>query len=583
MAGSKTDFNDLHIEAGLQAVKDQLLAALEGHEKMPAPVDDNEPPPWDEIPPDAYEGEAENSPNHSPTVRKPLLGDKTVLEASEVAGRMDLAAVLERFFYLAPSGEVWDATLERRMKKTAFKDFVTAAVAKEWLEHDARQGMTDDDVNAFVRAKFAQERATRPPSWTDNFQRNDNNDIRADIANAKLVLDNDTRFSGVLGYCDFSYRIMKRKRPPFAHSEPGEWTDTDTDRLRIWLSENYGFTPKNADALGAVVVAAEGRRFHPVREYLEGLKWDGVSRVDTWLHDYLGAQSLEDKSNPSGAIEGHITYHSLVSRFWMVGAVARVMRPPVKVDNVLIFEGLQGLGKSTALSILGGEWFTDTPLEIGAKDGFQQMQGVWIIELAELDSLNKAESTRAKQFFGSSVDKYRPSYGRMVQTFARQCVFAGSTNQDAYLKDATGNRRYWPVKCSRVDKEALQRDRDQLWAEAFHLFKEGATWYPLEEHKRFFEPQQDARFDEDVWQDKIEGYLYGLAKGRVTMYEIMEEGLGLAAAQMKPPEQKRIGQIMARLRWHKVRARAPGGKRESAYEAPSDWSIAPVAGVSDSF
>lgn len=553
MDSSNSDFNDLHVSAGLQVVREQLMAALERGPVVasaePEPEATETPPDMGDVPIEAY--------TDAPVERQPYVGGIAPPGANDKAAPLDLPAAMERFFYLAPSGNVWDSQLERVMKKSAFRDFVTASVAKQWMDHPERRGMTDDDVQAF---EAAQRSASRPPprepTWQDRFQRNDNGDIRADIANAKLVLDHDPRWEGVLGYCQFSYRIMKRKAPPFANGVKGEWTDTDTDRLRIWLSEKYGFTPKNADALGAVVVCAEGSPFHPVREYLGAVMWDGKPRVKQWLTNYLGAESTD--------------YHSLVGQMWLIGAIARVMQPPVKVDNVIIFEGLQGLGKSTTLSILAGEWFTDTPLEIGAKDGFQQMQGVWVIELAELDSFNKAESTRAKQFFGASVDKYRPSYGRMVQAFARQCVFAGSTNQESYFKDASGNRRYWPVKCTAVHKEALQRDRDQLWAEAFMMYLDGVKWWPPDEYKYLFEAEQDDRFEEDVWQEPIERFLRNATADRVNAYDIMTDALGMQAAHMKPPEQKRIGQIMMRLGWHKRRARVGNG-RETAYERPIDW------------
>lgn len=555
-AKSYSDFNDLHVTAGLQVVREQLLAALEAGPvavlERPEPKAAAAPPATDDIPLSAY--------TDAPEERQPYLGGIAPPGANDKAAPLGLPAALERFFYLAPSGGVWDSKLERIMKKTAFRDFVTASVAKQWLEHPDRKGMTDDQANRYLAAQRAASKPTREPSWQDRFQRNDNGDIRADIANAKLVLDNDPRWDGVLGYCRFSYRIMKRRDPPFANGVEGEWTDTDTDRLRIWLSEKYGFTPKNADALGAVVVCAEGSPFHPVREYLSSIMWDEKPRVKQWLTNYLGAEASD--------------YHSLVGQMWLIGAIARVMQPPVKVDNVIIFEGLQGLGKSTTLSILAGEWFTDTPLEIGAKDGFQQMQGVWVIELAELDSFNKAESTRAKQFFGASVDKYRPSYGRMVQAFARQCVFAGSTNQEAYFKDASGNRRYWPVKCTAVHKNDLQRDRDQLWAEAFEMYQQGVKWWPPNEYKHLFEAEQDDRFEEDVWQEPIETFLRNTTKERVTAYDIMSDALGMLAGNMKPPEQKRIGQILMRLGWQKRRARVNGG-RGTAYDRPADWGQPP--------
>ncbi len=575
-----SDFNDLHALAGLGKVKEQLQAASlkpvfhqatgeaeylnsaaadRRYQVVPGDDDPGSPPDYGEIPPADYDDffSSDEKPaiaiNQPPEERQQLKGEKTVFS---------LAILLKRFNFVVQDGSVWDSELETQIKKSAFNDLVGKPLADEWRAHLDRLDINAADIQA-VKIKRARERRealyTEDERWRFKFILNDNGEIKADIGNAKLVLENDPVWRDVLGYCDFSYRVLKRSLPPFPNSAVGEWTDADTDRLRIWLAENYRFTPKTADALGAVVVVAEANRFHPVREYLTSLKWDNVARLDRWLHMYMGAEAN--------------AYSALAGKMFLIGAVARVMRPPVKMDTVLIFEGLQGLGKSTALKILGGDWFTDTPLVLGDKDGFQMMQGVWIIELAELDSFNKADHTRAKQFFGSQVDRYRPSYGRLTQTFARQCVFAGSTNQDAYLRDATGNRRYWPVACTCILAEQLARDRDQLWAEAFHRYNEGEQWWPAEENRELFEDQQDKRFDTDVWEELIYNWLMSTTKNRVLMSELMSEALNMDASQMKPPEQKRVGHIMSHLGWEKVRARVPNG-RETGYERPSSWKIA---------
>ncbi len=393
-------------------------------------------------------------------------------------------------------------------------------------------------------------------NWKDRFLTSSNGNRLSIPFNVQLVLMHDPRWRGVLGYCELSYRIMKLKEPPFPNSEVGEWADEDTASLRIWLAENYAFTPKSADADDAITFAARFNKFHPVRDYLNGLKWDGVKRIDKVFTTYCGA--ADDKYTQAVAVK------------WFLGAVARAMAAPIKVDNVLILEGKQGLGKSTFLSVLGGPWYSDTHFNLGEKDGYQQMQGVWICELAELDSFNKAESTRAKQFFASAVDRYRPSYGRRAKDFARQCVFAGSTNQDSYLKDATGNRRYWPVHLEYLSTEPLKRDRDQLWAEAVYMYKEGGYWHVTPEELSLFEDEQESRYDQDVWEQVIHEWLLSLSKSEVTMHEIFAEGLKFTPDKMKPPEQKRVGQIMARLNWKKTRKRLNGG-REHVYVAPEGW------------
>lgn len=556
-----SDFNDLHVAAGLEFVLMQLQEALNNWIKNGATVEPSSsfdaPPDYGDIPAEAYEdyeqSDLHNGINHEMGVRKQAKGGKTVFS---------IQILLERFNFIVQDGSVWDTETESIIKKIAFNDLVGKSLAEEWRAHSERIDINAGEIQA-IKIKRARElreaRYSQSERWKLKFTYNERGEIKSDIGNARLVLEFDEEWKGVIAYCQFSYRVLKRKAPPFPNGSEGEWSDADTDRFRIWLNEKYRFTPKTADALGAIVVTAEANGFHPVREYLKGIEWDGELRLDRWLTTYLGAEST--------------LYNSLVGRMFLIGAIARVMQPPVKMDNVLIFEGLQGLGKSTALRILSDPWFTDTPLVLGDKDGFQQMQGVWIIELAELDSFNRAEHTRAKQFFGSQTDRFRPSYGRMTVTFPRQCVFAGTTNQAEYLRDATGNRRYWPVKCSAMNALDLQRDRDQLWAEAFAAYQAGDKWWPSDAHKSIFEDQQERRFEADVWEELIDKWLLNITRNRVMMHEIMEEALGLEASQMKPPEQKRVGQIMAHLNWVKVRARVGGG-RETAYERPVATNMA---------
>lgn len=392
--------------------------------------------------------------------------------------------------------------------------------------------------------------------WESLFQYSNGGQVLSNISNIKLILDHDPNFKDVIGYCNFSYRIMKRKMPPFKAASLGEWTDGDTERLRLYISDIYRLSPKTADVMGATLVHAEENAFHPVRDYLGTLKWDGKKRVGSWLTTYLGVEATD--------------YSTLVGTFFLVGAIARVMRPPVKVDNVLILEGSQGLGKSTCLANLFGEWFTDTAMALGEKDTFQQMAGTWGIELAELDAFNKAESTKAKQFFGSQEDRYRPAYGRITQSFPRQCVFVGTTNQDKYLKDSTGNRRYWPVTCTKINKDAVKKDRDQIWAEALYLFNDGMPWWPEEEFKHLFEVQQEDRFDADVWEDVIYDWLKRTRRESYSCADIMFDALAMDANQMKPPEQKRVGQIMHRLGFVKKK-KLINGKRPAFYFPPEGF------------
>ncbi|MDC0003781.1 PriCT-2 domain-containing protein [Porticoccaceae bacterium] len=396
------------------------------------------------------------------------------------------------------------------------------------------------------------------PEWMLKLTKTATGNIKPNPYNLSLVLANDQHWSGVLGFSEFSYSILKLRPPPFPSGAVGEWSDTDTTRLRSWCEQNYGFTPNNADASEVVSAVSQDNSFHEVRDYLGTLKWDHKIRLDSWMAEYLGSELTP--------------YTQLVGSMWLIAAVARVMRYPVKADCVLILEGSQGVGKSTTAAILGGDWFSDTHFHLGDKDGYQQMRGVWICELAELDSFNKAESTRAKSFFSSNSDRYRPPYGRHVVEYPRQCVFIGTTNQDQYLKDVTGNRRYWPVRVEKVDMVGLEAVRDQLWAEALHRFNDGCLWFPQDRDLHLFEAEQDFRFDEDVWTEKIYPFLLDIRRPNgVLMTEIFEEALKMDPAHMKPPEQKRVGQIMARLGWRKSRPRTKSGSRTTGYMPPADW------------
>ena len=398
-------------------------------------------------------------------------------------------------------------------------------------------------------------------SWLTKFSLTQQGDIKADVNNTRLILENDIRWKGVLGFSDFSYAVEKIKKPPFANnSETGEWSDADTARLRCWLAEQpeYGFSPKTNDADDALLVAAQANRFHPVREYLESLTWDKAPRLDNWLVDYMGAEKSP--------------YMVSVGSKWMIAAVARVMEPGCKMDSVLIFEGAQGRGKSTAFKILGGEYFSDTHFDIGTKDAFQQMRDVWVYEMAELDAFNKAESNRAKAFFSAQEDNYRPSYARRNIKVPRQCVIGGTTNQDYYLKDVTGNRRYWPVKCHDIDLQALRKDRDQLWAEAYHRYKEGETWHVQQSELHLFESQQEDRYQEDAWENLIVNWLHDPEQrfiNEFTTATIMNKALKIEPQNMKPPEQTRIGLIMKRINWNKRRV-TEKGDRKYLYERPTD-------------
>lgn len=385
--------------------------------------------------------------------------------------------------------------------------------------------------------------------------------------NVIRILALHPKWRGRLRYDEFRGRIVVRDPPWDEYQRPtsceAAWTDEDATRLHAWLRREfhpYAFAPSVTDCERAVDVAARTNGWHPVREYLESLRWDQTLRLKRMGATYFGADDDDYTAN--------------VMRWWMISAVARVLRPGCKADHVLILEGKQGRGKSTALGILGGEWFNDTPIDLNSKDAFGAIRGRWIVELAELDSLFRVESSRAKAFFSSSVDNYRPAYGRREREQPRSCVFAGSVNEGVYLRDPTGARRFWPVRCRVLDLAALRRDRDQLWAEALYWFREGARWWPegVEEVEPL-EAQQEERTERDEWTDAIEKYV-ARAGAEVTGAEILEFALRLEPKDWTRQAQTRVGAIMMHgLRWSKHRGRV-GEIRTWVYRRPVTGQVA---------
>jgi putative DNA primase/helicase len=260
----------------------------------------------------------------------------------------------------------------------------------------------------------------------------------------------------------------------------------------------------------AVQTVAREFPFHPIRDYLNGLVWDGIPRINDWLTLNLGVYPAD--------------YVRAIGAKWLIGGVARVLRPGCKNDTCLVLEGPQGLLKSTALRTLGDPWLTDEIADLGTKDAALQVRGVWIIELAELDAMGRSEASRTKAFMSRSTDRYRPPYGRHPIEVPRESIFAGTVNHDTYLKDETGGRRFWPVRCEKINIDELRRDRDQQWAEAVVRFKQGEPWWiETTELGAKAADEQQQRYDEDAWQPLIRDWTE--CREYVTIDQILKDCL----------------------------------------------------------
>lgn len=303
-------------------------------------------------------------------------------------------------------------------------------------------------------------------SWMRKLQRTKSGVPESNPYNCIWIMQHDPQLKNRFGLDEFAHRIVVLGNLPWRTVNGSDlWGDTDDACIRNYLSTVYQIKGKGIidDAITEVM---NQNKFHPVREYLTALNWDGTERVDSLFIDFIGAEDTP--------------YIRAVTRKWLCGAIARVMEPGIKFDTAIVLYGEQGLGKSVILERLGGKWFNNTLQDIKTKDALEQIQGAWINELAELSPTYKNDNEIVKAFLSRTTDRFRVPYGRRTEEYPRQCVFAGSTNNLLFLKDRTGNRRFWPISGDKRRKVRnswdLSKDEvDQIWAEAFMLWANGES------------------------------------------------------------------------------------------------------------
>ena len=321
-------------------------------------------------------------------------------------------------------------------------------------------------------AEAGEDFATEPPAPGENWQAKlkvtEKGGLASCIENVVVILNGDPALSGCVAYNEMTCNVVAVRSLPWRRVRgESQWTDSDDADLRFYLERVYGLTGKDKifDGLNVVAMA---NKFHPVRDYLDGLVWDGVPRLERLLVDFLGAEDTP--------------YTRAVTRKTLIAAVTRIYRPGAKFDYMLTLRGRQGLGKSALIAKLGGPWFSDSFTTLQGKDAYEQAQGVWLMEIGELASMKKAEVEQIKLYLSKQVDRFRPAYGRRTQEFPRQCIFIGTTNEDQFLRDRTGNRRFWVVDTPNTPNKDLwaqfsKQEIDQVWAEAVALYRKGEDLY----------------------------------------------------------------------------------------------------------
>jgi len=398
-------------------------------------------------------------------VRVHLFGDKDTQTYSDVTKAPSYKAMTD---FVLKDKKVTKLAIEERVK-SAQDDF------------DSLDDTDDEDYD-----------------WMGDLTTDKSGKPKSTIKNATIILENDKLLKGHLWRDEFRCVDMIEGGLPW-RKDATKWSNVDDANLRAYLENIYGMEGKDKirDAVTAVFTK-HGR--NPLKEYLKSLRWDGTERLDTLLIDLLGAED-----NP---------LNRAVTRMHFTAAVARAMKPGCKYDICLILAGPEGIGKSTLLRIMGGEWYNDT-LSLAGMDGKQAMEQVkedWIFELSELSGLKKSEVEPIKAFITKQEDKFRPAYGVVTESFPRHCVFCGTTNETAFLKGDTGNRRFIVVDCHGTGRpvaevfQKLEEERDQIWAEAVKRWREGERLFLNEEM------EAAARVTQETHHESVDDPMVGMVE-----------------------------------------------------------------------
>lgn len=400
--------------------------------------------------------------------------------------------------------------------------------------------------------------------WMSRLAVDQNGNYKKTINNLIIILQNDPRLKGKIVTDDFAGRGLVMGAMPWNPQEGKRWWTDNDDSGALWYMENYYNLPDRSRLSDALAIVGGQNRINDVKRYLEGLSWDGVRRLDTLLADYLGAEDT--------------LYTRAVIRKSLTAAVARALSAGIKYDCMPIFTGPQGIGKSTFLSVLGGDWFSDSLTSFEGKEAAEMIQGTWINEVGELTAFTRQETESIKQFLSKKEDIYRAAYGKRTEKYPRRCVFFGTSNAGEFLKDTTGNRRFWPVDvgihpAKKSVWEDLPRERDQIWAEARVRWMLGEPLFLPKELESLATEQQERhreasgkegivldflekRVTEDwdrrtvserrmYWGGQQHGEMSQVPREKVCAVEIWVECLGQDPGKMKRSDAVEINGILA--------------------------------------
>lgn len=376
-----------------------------------------------------------------------------------------------------------------------------------------------EEMGAEARADFAEEEDEEvdpnlPPEvaakaeapaeahWTKKLKFKPKGGIDTLLGNVRLIIENDPRLTGKIRYNEFTRRRIAIGLPwvKGPKNQLHYWDDVDDANLACYVEEKYELTRIKEMLEQSLAINSANNSYHPVREFLAPLVWDGVERLETLFINYMG---VEDS-----------VYTRTVTKKWFTAAVKRVMEPGCKFDHMIVLVGTQGSGKSTFARLVSKTWSTDTAIDWSGNKPMELLQGKWIVEMAELSNVQKRDVEQVKAFVSSTEDTYRPAYAKHIQTFPRQCVFFGTTNDASFLRDRSGNRRFWPLTGTTTMRDAkkifteLTDDAvNQIWAEAKHYYEQGYSLFLDDDMSEAAAIEQEAYLEHDEWLGIVEAHL----------------------------------------------------------------------------
>lgn len=494
--------------------------------------------------------------------------------------------------YAFPPETPWEAAAALlRPSAAASEGVVLAEAEKTYLRAQKRRDIADAEyrlADAEARARIAAKAAVAEgesclfpdgPDWEKEVTKDKNGAPTNELNNLLVTLRNHPSYCGHIRFNEVTKKVEVRGGPLEAAAKHG--FDVLVTRARALLQSVQKLSAGKSDVVDGIAAIACENAYDPIQEYLLGLKWDGTERLSTWLSTYCGAASGE------GA---EAEYVRVIGKRWMIAAAARALQPGCKCDTMLILESeVQGRGKSTAFDTLGGEWFCDTPLDVRSKDSRGMAAKHWILEMGELQSFKTADFNEMKSYLSARRDNYRPAYAKDDQEFLRRAVFGGTTNKREYLTDDTGNRRYLPVHIdNKIDIGKLQTDRDQLFAEAVHLFLAARAcpdcavsrversdnrcaehrWWLTEYEEKLAEEEVSKREEEIPWKLKLHEWWLNIKPidrpQKIAIEDVATDVLDIGLDRLNDRVRQQIGTAMAKLGF-KIGRPTIGGIRHKFY------------------